>query len=161
MRFAVKKAVDRNVSLAYQEIKKHNPQLIIGSSWGGSIAVNLIERGLWNGDTILLAPAYYYTNKIIYNNQRENYKNFRLTNIRNYKGKILVFHTKADEVISYDDSKFLCGVDQTENVSDNKIINEFIEFRSLENDDHRLNSLLRKPNYELKKAIEGLLFEKR
>jgi hypothetical protein len=158
MRNAIKKAVDRNVSVAYEEILKHNPKVIVGSSWGGSIAVNLIERGLWNGNTILIAPAFYRTNKILLNNQEGKIKNFRLTNLKDFNGKIIVFHSKADQVIPFDDSKYLCGIEPNENISDNfKNINEFIEFRSVKNDDHALNSLIEAPIYELKKTIEILL----
>jgi predicted esterase len=34
-----------------------NPALLIGSSFGGAVAVALLERGLWRGPTLLLAQA--------------------------------------------------------------------------------------------------------
>jgi predicted esterase len=33
------------------------PDLLIGSSFGGAVAVALLERGLWRGPTLLLAQA--------------------------------------------------------------------------------------------------------
>lgn len=33
------------------------PDVLVGSSFGGAIAVALLQRGLWHGPTILLAPA--------------------------------------------------------------------------------------------------------
>lgn len=43
---------------AYEsKIQTHNPDVIIGYSWGGGIACGLLNRGTWKGATILLAPA--------------------------------------------------------------------------------------------------------
>lgn len=33
------------------------PDVVVGSSFGGAIAVALLDRGLWRGPTVLLAPA--------------------------------------------------------------------------------------------------------
>jgi predicted esterase len=33
------------------------PDVVVGSSFGGAIAVALLARGLWRGPTLLLAPA--------------------------------------------------------------------------------------------------------
>jgi len=33
------------------------PDVVVGSSFGGAIAVALLARGLWRGPTVLLAPA--------------------------------------------------------------------------------------------------------
>lgn len=33
------------------------PDLVVGSSFGGAVAVTLLERGVWRGPTVLLAPA--------------------------------------------------------------------------------------------------------
>jgi hypothetical protein len=38
-------------------IGAERPELVIGSSFGGAVAVTLLERGLWTGPTILLAQA--------------------------------------------------------------------------------------------------------
>jgi predicted esterase YcpF (UPF0227 family) len=33
------------------------PDVLVGSSFGGAIAVDLLARGVWRGPTVLLAPA--------------------------------------------------------------------------------------------------------
>lgn len=33
------------------------PDVLVGSSFGGAVAVALLERGVWRGPTVLLAPA--------------------------------------------------------------------------------------------------------
>ncbi len=40
-----------------QALASVTPDLVVGSSFGGAIAVALLARGLWRGPTLLLAPA--------------------------------------------------------------------------------------------------------
>jgi hypothetical protein len=39
------------------EIARFQPDLVVGSSFGGAVAVALLQRGLWRGPTLLLAQA--------------------------------------------------------------------------------------------------------
>ena len=39
------------------ELARFQPELLIGSSFGGAVAVTLLERGSWRGPTLLLAQA--------------------------------------------------------------------------------------------------------
>eukprot|EP00935_MAST-01C_sp_MAST-1C-sp1_P001243 g1243.t1 len=43
---------------AKSALRKHNPDVVVGFSWGGAIAVELIRNGDWQGSTVLLAPAH-------------------------------------------------------------------------------------------------------
>ena len=38
-------------------LAERQPDVVVGSSFGGAIAVELIDRGLWRGPTLLLAQA--------------------------------------------------------------------------------------------------------
>jgi hypothetical protein len=40
-----------------REIEAFAPDVVVGSSFGGAVAVALLQRGLWQGPTLLLAPA--------------------------------------------------------------------------------------------------------
>jgi predicted esterase len=40
-----------------EALARWQPELLIGSSFGGAVAVALLERGLWSGPTLLLAQA--------------------------------------------------------------------------------------------------------
>jgi hypothetical protein len=40
-----------------QAIEEFQPELVVGSSFGGAVAVALLQRGQWRGPTLLLAPA--------------------------------------------------------------------------------------------------------
>jgi len=56
-RLAVGYCLDSCVSAFATKINTHDPDLVIGYSWGGGIACGLLNRGLWGGATILIAPA--------------------------------------------------------------------------------------------------------
>eukprot|EP01006_Ploeotia_vitrea_P026354 TRINITY_DN59341_c0_g1_i1.p1 TRINITY_DN59341_c0_g1~~TRINITY_DN59341_c0_g1_i1.p1 ORF type:complete len:206 (+),score=27.04 TRINITY_DN59341_c0_g1_i1:177-794(+) len=34
------------------------PDVVVGSSWGGGVVLHLLDQGLWNGPTVLVAPAH-------------------------------------------------------------------------------------------------------
>jgi hypothetical protein len=40
-----------------REIEAFQPDVVVGSSFGGAVAVALLQRGLWSGPTLLLAQA--------------------------------------------------------------------------------------------------------
>jgi hypothetical protein len=39
------------------ELRRFRPDVLVGSSFGGAVAVELLQRGLWRGPTLLLAQA--------------------------------------------------------------------------------------------------------
>lgn len=45
------------VATQVRALEEFRPQLLIGSSFGGAVAVALLQRGLWRGPTLLLAQA--------------------------------------------------------------------------------------------------------
>eukprot|EP01059_Diplonema_ambulator_P028069 TRINITY_DN46785_c0_g1_i1.p1 TRINITY_DN46785_c0_g1~~TRINITY_DN46785_c0_g1_i1.p1 ORF type:complete len:257 (+),score=39.90 TRINITY_DN46785_c0_g1_i1:29-772(+) len=45
--------------IAIQAIKQHKPDLIIGFSWGGALALDLVATHDYSGPLLLLAPAYH------------------------------------------------------------------------------------------------------
>jgi len=46
-----------SVALQAEAIRKHQPDVLVGSSFGGAVLCALLTRGLWNGPSVLLAPA--------------------------------------------------------------------------------------------------------
>ncbi len=40
-----------------EALVEFRPDVVVGSSFGGAVAVTLLERGLWRGPTLLLAQA--------------------------------------------------------------------------------------------------------
>jgi len=56
-REAVGYTLDKCVNVFAKEAAERSPDLVIGYSWGGGVACGLLNRGLWAGPTLLLAPA--------------------------------------------------------------------------------------------------------
>jgi len=54
---AARHAFEGCVRLQAEAIAKTCPDVVVASSFGGAVAVNLVHRGLWSGPTLLLAPA--------------------------------------------------------------------------------------------------------
>ncbi len=61
------------------------PNLLMGSSFGGGLAMELVHRGLWSGPLVLLAPA--------------GRKLFGLAHLPGGRGRVLVAHGRQDAVV--------------------------------------------------------------
>lgn len=58
-RRAVAWCIEACVQAHHCAIQTHKPDTVVGYSWGGGVAVELLRRGYWSGATLLLAPAGY------------------------------------------------------------------------------------------------------
>ena len=56
-RAGVENAFARCVDVARMAVEKHAPSLIVGSSYGGAVLMQLIVDGVWKGPSIFLAQA--------------------------------------------------------------------------------------------------------
>jgi predicted esterase len=75
-----------------QVLSDFRPDLLAGSSFGGAVVIALLEKGLWNGPTMLLAPAAFWYNA-----------NARLPE----HVPITIVHGQNDTVINIEDSRKL------------------------------------------------------
>jgi len=50
-------AVDSCAELQREAIAEFQPDAVVGSSWGGLVALRCMELGHWRGPSVLLAPA--------------------------------------------------------------------------------------------------------
>jgi pimeloyl-ACP methyl ester carboxylesterase len=66
------------------------PDVLIGSSFGGGLAARLAAEGAYDGPLVLLAPAAA--------------KLFAVTALPQRKGRVVVVHGRADEVVPSSDS---------------------------------------------------------
>mmetsp|Transcript_12629 Transcript_12629/g.16400 ORF Transcript_12629/g.16400 Transcript_12629/m.16400 type:complete len:248 (+) Transcript_12629:88-831(+) len=55
---SMKISVNNSLAVAVKALKKTQPDIVVGFSWGGCLACHLLESELWKGPTVLLAPAY-------------------------------------------------------------------------------------------------------
>ena len=82
------------VQLQAQVLEEFQPDLLIGSSFGGAVVVSLLERGLWRGKTLLLAQA-----SRMYLSQPRLPANFRIS----------LLHGTDDEIVDIADSRALAA----------------------------------------------------
>ena len=77
-------------------------------------------------------------------------------NENNFNGKIIVYHSKEDNVISYKDSLILCNKDYL-GKGDENYNNINIDLKIYEKGNHSMEELLNEPENILKNDILGLL----
>jgi hypothetical protein len=81
--------MDEAVRIAQAEFDKHRPQVVVGSSRGGAVAMN-ISSG--NAKLVLLCPAWKKWGKA-----------------KTVKPGTVILHSRADDVIPFADSEELIG----------------------------------------------------
>ena len=81
-----------SVDLQAQALRDFEPDVLVGSSFGGAVAVALLDRGAWRGPTLLLAPAAGY---------------FGVTEALPPHVPILIVHGKDDNVVAIEGSRRL------------------------------------------------------
>eukprot|EP00009_Paramoeba_aestuarina_P018022 CAMPEP_0201528418 /NCGR_PEP_ID=MMETSP0161_2-20130828/38297_1 /ASSEMBLY_ACC=CAM_ASM_000251 /TAXON_ID=180227 /ORGANISM="Neoparamoeba aestuarina, Strain SoJaBio B1-5/56/2" /LENGTH=233 /DNA_ID=CAMNT_0047929683 /DNA_START=49 /DNA_END=746 /DNA_ORIENTATION=+ len=93
-------------------LPRYNPDVLIGSSWGGAVAQELIARGNYTGPTILLAPALQevlnMTGQGCLSSPASSHEEEAesITRLKQRSGDmpILVFHDRQDDTIPYQHS---------------------------------------------------------
>lgn len=114
------------------------PDVLIGSSWGGAVAAELIASGAWSGPTILLAPAIERVSD--WTRRGDLAQTSAALRHASTRAPILVFHDPADDVVPHADSV--------------RLAEGAIELRSVDAGGHRLLALLERG--ELAEAINAL-----
>ena len=95
----VKGAFNKTLSLAEEEIKSTQPDLIIGFSWGGAIATKLLCDQTYKGNVLLLAPAGEKLNEIT--------SSSLLSYPTSIKSKITIIHCTDDTIVPLSHSRML------------------------------------------------------
>jgi len=75
----------------------HAPDVVVGSSWGGAVVVQLLLDGSWSGPTVLLAPAHRLVQ------QRTNPAGVEAhqAQIRALDVALVTVHDPGEEVVPY------------------------------------------------------------
>lgn len=90
------------------------PDVIVGSSFGGAVAVALLQEGAWAGPTVLIAPAAGRVG---------------LPDALPAGARVVILHGDADDVVPIADSRRLAA-------------NPGVDLREIAGGDHRLNRIL-------------------
>ncbi len=90
--------VAETMPAARAAVAQHKPDLIIGSSYGGAVAVKLLLEGAYNGPVVLIAPAAT-----------------KLGGDRALPdgARVIIIHGDADDVVPYVDSVALAATGGT------------------------------------------------
>jgi len=107
---------EASVGVQAEEIGAQEPDVLVGSSFGGAVALALLQRGLYTGPTLLLCPAY---------------RNFGVEGRIPEGLRVLVVHGTRDTVVPIEDSRALARTGSSGSVA-------LVEV----DDEHRLASLL-------------------
>ncbi len=98
--FAPRYLLAKCVAIQKNEILRNRPDIVVGSSFGGAVAVELALTGAWTGPLLLLCPAHGKLSRYSLKFQTAN-----LTSVtRQQQEKTLVVHGERDETISMSDS---------------------------------------------------------
>lgn len=124
---ALARSFETCVQIACDSVHDAEAAVLVGSSWGGAVAAELLTRGVWRGPTILLAPAI----AAVYRKTQRADAAAHLSRLRELSATvpILIFHDPADETIPHADSESLAA-------------GSSIELRSVSAGGHRLMQLL-------------------
>lgn len=102
---------------AREAVRLHAPKVVVGSSYGGAIAVQLAHEGLLRGvPLVLVAPAA---------------KLLGAPSRLAPSTRAVIFHAREDPIVPYADSVELAGSEGTQ-----------VTLVTIEGDDHPLNGLL-------------------
>jgi alpha/beta superfamily hydrolase len=110
------KDFEASVQLQLDTIREKAPDVLVGSSFGGAVAVALLQRGAWSGPTILLAPAVKHLG-------------LRVSLPENVR--VIIVHGTQDDIVDIETSRLLAKCGSPGHV-------ELIEV----DDAHRLQSLV-------------------
>lgn len=91
----------RSVAVQEAALARHRPEVVVGSSFGGAVTLELLRRGAWRGPTVLLCPAW----KLVA--ERAGQAPPPGLAARAGAAPVLVVHGTRDEVVPLDHSQEL------------------------------------------------------
>ncbi len=53
-----RRVLERSVEVQRRNLEQTKPDVVLGSSFGGAVSLELLRRGFWRGTTVLLCPAH-------------------------------------------------------------------------------------------------------
>jgi predicted esterase YcpF (UPF0227 family) len=122
---ALQKSFEACVEIQRQAILREEPDIVVGSSWGGAVAVELMRTGAWMGPSVLLAPAVH---RVCVKTQQGTGQDIA-RQLHGRSAKTIIFHDPSDDTVPYRDSEELA-------------LNAQMELRAVDAGGHRLLGLL-------------------
>lgn len=108
---ALSRSFDDCVRVAAAAAAESEADVLVGSSWGGAVALELVASGRWTGPAILLAPAL----ERVHRRGRREDADMRMDALTQAAARqsLRTFHDPTDDVVPFADSEALrarCGI---------------------------------------------------
>ncbi len=97
LRWVIARAFQKSVAVQERALQQHAIDVVLGSSYGGAVALELLHRGVWNGPTVLLCPAHQLVAK----------RSGRALPSTSLGSHVCVVHGNRDETVPISDSRAL------------------------------------------------------
>jgi predicted alpha/beta hydrolase family esterase len=123
---AVQRSFDACLEIQRKALRRHRPEVLVGSSWGGAVAAELLLQGEHQGPAILLAPAIHRVERARGHDPHSKVQ--QLQHLSEHQ-RVVVFHDPSDDTVPFADSSALCS-------------SGAIELKSVDAGGHRLLELL-------------------
>lgn len=89
-----RRTFERSVAVQLRALEAHKIDVVMGSSFGGAVALELLRRGAWNGPTVLLCPAHL---RVV---EREGRPWVPLGPLAD-RSRVVIVHAREDQVVPY------------------------------------------------------------
>jgi predicted esterase YcpF (UPF0227 family) len=89
----IRAATANAIGQAQEALSAFQPDVVVGSSFGGAVLHHLIHEGVWSGPSVLLASA--------------GTKLLGLSGFRHQPKRLVMVHGTKDEVVPFEDSRAL------------------------------------------------------
>ena len=138
---AISRSFEACAQIAREALTKAEPDVVVGSSWGGAIAADLVRSEAWSGPTVLLAPAIAKANRWMMTSAPQALASEQRLRARSDLARIVVFHDPTDDVVPFADSEAL-------------VRGSRMSLRSVDGGGHRLMALMQRG--EVSQAIHEI-----
>jgi pimeloyl-ACP methyl ester carboxylesterase len=103
MALATRRAFARSVAVQLRALAQGPAfDVVVGSSFGGAVALELLHRGAWRGPTVLLCPAHERVAERAWRAPSPG-----LAALSEVAGGVVVVHGRADEIVPIEHSRRL------------------------------------------------------
>lgn len=125
-RWRLQKSLDDCIRQQAEAIASFKPDVVVASSWGGAVALGLLETGVWAGPTVLMAPAADVSNRSV----RQVWPLWQPQIPASAASRCILVHGSLDDTVPVESSRELAAR------------HTFAEFVEVAGGDHRLNAAL-------------------
>lgn len=95
-RAITRRMFERSVAVQLRALREHRPDVVVGSSFGGAVTLELLRQRAWTGPTVLLCPAH----ELVCEREGRAWESFAIERAEH----TLIVHAREDAVVEYEQS---------------------------------------------------------